>query len=207
MVGLFVPALLGFFWNGWVGALGAFLIAGTFRVFVVQQCTFFINSLCHTIGRQPYSSKCSARDSTIMAFLTFGEGYHNFHHEFQHDYRNGVKPWNFDPTKWTIWLLSKVGLVSNCRRVSPTRILLAEIAEAQRQAEAHLASLDASKVTVCDRARKAVTEMQEKLAAAYRELEEALARKAEMSRHAIERWRAEVREMAARLAQLKPLPA
>jgi hypothetical protein len=21
-----------------------------------------------------------------MAFLTFGEGYHNYHHEFQHDY-------------------------------------------------------------------------------------------------------------------------
>ena len=67
-------------------------------------------------------SKCSARDSTLMAFLTFGEGYHNFHHEFQHDYRNGVKAWNFDPTKWAIWLLSKVGLVSHCRTVSPSRI-------------------------------------------------------------------------------------
>ena len=108
-VGLVLPAVLGFLWNGWVGALGGFLIVGILRVVVVQQCTFFINSLCHTIGRQPYSSKCSARDSALMAFLTFGEGYHNFHHEFQHDYRNGVKPWNFDPTKWMIWLLSKVG--------------------------------------------------------------------------------------------------
>jgi stearoyl-CoA desaturase (delta-9 desaturase) len=34
-----------------------------------------------------------------MALLTFGEGYHNYHHEFQHDYRNGVKPWQWDPTK------------------------------------------------------------------------------------------------------------
>ncbi len=38
-----------------------------------------------------------------MALFTFGEGYHNYHHEFQHDYRNGVKPWQWDPTKWAIW--------------------------------------------------------------------------------------------------------
>jgi stearoyl-CoA desaturase (delta-9 desaturase) len=52
-----------------------------------------------------------------MALFTFGEGYHNYHHEFQHDYRNGVKPWQWDPTKWLIWLLSKVGLTGGLRRV------------------------------------------------------------------------------------------
>ena len=91
------PSLLGFWWNGWQGALGAFLIAGVARIVVLQHCTFLINSACHTIGRQPYSTKCSARDSLFLAFFTFGEGYHNYHHEFQHDYRNGVKPWQFDP--------------------------------------------------------------------------------------------------------------
>ena len=84
--------------NGWSdAALGGFLIAGVARIVVAQHCTFFINSLCHTIGRQPYSSSHSARDSAIMAFLTFGEGYHNYHHEFQHDYRNGVKPGSGTP--------------------------------------------------------------------------------------------------------------
>ncbi len=61
-----------------------------------------------------------------MAIFTFGEGYHNYHHEFQHDYRNGVKPWNFDPTKWIIWTLSKVGFTRNLRRVAQDKILLAE---------------------------------------------------------------------------------
>ncbi len=206
-VGLLGPALLGFLWNGWVGALGGFLIAGVLRVFVVQQSTFFINSLCHTIGRQPYSSRCSAKDSALMALLTFGEGYHNFHHEFQHDYRNGVKPWNFDPTKWTIWMLSKVGLISNCRTVSTSRILLAEIAEARRTADARLAFIDASSVTVCERARSAVNDLQERLAAAYHELEHAIAEKAEMSRHRVNRWRSDIRELMQSLANLKPLPA
>ena len=45
-----------------------------------------------------------------------GEGYHNYHHEFQHDYRNGVKPWEWDPTKWLIWSFSKIGLTTGLRR-------------------------------------------------------------------------------------------
>jgi stearoyl-CoA desaturase (Delta-9 desaturase) len=75
-----------------------------------------------------------------MAIVTLGEGYHNYHHEFQHDYRNGVKPWQIDPTKWIIWTLSKLGLTRKLRRVPPEKIVLAELAEAQRQLERKLAS-------------------------------------------------------------------
>ena len=121
-----VPTLLGALWNGWVGALGGFLIGGVAKIVVIQHCTFFINSACHTIGRQPYSTKCSARDSLLMALFTFGEGYHNYHHEFQHDYRNGVKPWQWDPTKWIIWTLTKFGLASGLRRVPKSTIELAQ---------------------------------------------------------------------------------
>ena len=137
-----MPAMLGYLWNGWVGALGAFLIAGVARVVFLQHCTFCINSLCHYIGKRPYSTRCTARDSWIMAIVTFGEGYHNYHHEFQHDYRNGVKPWQFDPTKWIIWTLSKLGLASNLRRVPSEKILLAELEEAQRRMATKLESPD-----------------------------------------------------------------
>lgn len=121
-----IPLILGFLWDGWPGALGAFLIAGIARIVVLQHCTFLINSACHAIGRQPYSKKCTARDSFLLALFTFGEGYHNYHHEFQHDYRNGVKPWQFDPTKWLIWSFSKIGLVRNLRRVPAEKIREAE---------------------------------------------------------------------------------
>ena len=121
-----IPGILGFLWDGWRGALGGFLIAGVTRIVFLQHCTFLINSACHTLGRQPYSKKCSARDSFLLAIFTFGEGYHNYHHEFQHDYRNGVKPWQIDPTKWIIWTLSKFGLVHDLRRVSSDRIEAAE---------------------------------------------------------------------------------
>jgi stearoyl-CoA desaturase (Delta-9 desaturase) len=132
LVSFGIPAILGFLWNGWRGTLGAFLIAGVARIVVLQHCTFLINSGCHTIGRQPYSTKCSARDSLLLALLTMGEGYHNYHHEFQHDYRNGVKPWQFDPTKWLIWTLSKLRLVRNLRRVSAAVIRSVEQEAANR---------------------------------------------------------------------------
>jgi stearoyl-CoA desaturase (delta-9 desaturase) len=139
-VGFGLPAVLGLLAGGWVGALGAFLLAGVARVVFVHHMTFCINSLCHWIGDRPYSTRISARDSLIMAFFTFGEGYHNFHHEFQHDYRNGVKPWQFDPTKWTIWLLHKLGLARSLRTVPEARIIKAQVAEKQRQLAAKLSA-------------------------------------------------------------------
>ncbi len=126
LVSLGLPALLGALWNGWSGALGGLLLAGVAKVVLLQHCTFLINSACHTVGHQPYSARCSARDSSLMALFTFGEGYHNYHHEFQHDYRNGVKRWQFDPTKWTIWALSKLGLTDGLRRVPNATIEAAE---------------------------------------------------------------------------------
>ena len=130
LIGIFVgfglPALIGFLMEGGIGALAGFLIAGVARLVMVHHMTFFINSLCHTICTQPYSKRCSAKDSWLMALFTFGEGYHNFHHEFQHDYRNGVKSWQFDPTKWMIWVLSKLGLTSDLRKASESKIRAAQ---------------------------------------------------------------------------------
>ncbi len=131
--GFVLPTIIGYIYGGPIAALGALLISGVARTVAVQHCTFCINSACHTLGTQPYSARCSARDSWVMAIFTFGEGYHNFHHEFQHDYRNGVKPWQFDPTKWSIWLLSKVGLTSNLRQVGDEKIRKAQEAELDRQ--------------------------------------------------------------------------
>jgi stearoyl-CoA desaturase (delta-9 desaturase) len=133
IMGFVVPTLIGWLAGGPMAALGAFLLAGVARIVVVHHMTFCINSLCHWIGDRPYSGTCSARDSFLMALFTFGEGYHNFHHEFQYDYRNGVRPWQFDPTKWTIWILAKLGLVRGLRTVPEERIVKARIAEQERQ--------------------------------------------------------------------------
>ncbi|MDB6079680.1 MAG: stearoyl-CoA 9-desaturase, partial [Akkermansiaceae bacterium] len=205
-VGLCLPALLAYLVDGTAtAALGGFLIAGVARVFVVQQSTFFINSLCHTIGRQPYSTRCSARDSFLMSLFTFGEGYHNYHHEFQHDYRNGVKPWNFDPTKWAIWGLSRVGLASDLRRVADSKVLLAEMGEARRRATVELARLEevAQGHPWRDKAVEAMNTLIERMSANYHDLEKAMGDRVDVSRKALRRWNKETRATLDHLAELR----
>ncbi|MGE3172071.1 MAG: acyl-CoA desaturase [Planctomycetota bacterium] len=120
--GAALPMAIGTLWGDPIGAM---LVAGWLRLCVQWHATFCINSLTHMFGRQPYSTRVSARDSFWIALLTFGEGYHNFHHRFQVDYRNGVKWYHYDPTKWWIWAMARIGLARDLRRVPAVRIAAA----------------------------------------------------------------------------------
>lgn len=102
--------------------IAALVGGGLLRVFAVHHCTWFINSIAHFWGCKTYSKELSAVDNAVLAFFTFGEGYHNYHHTMAHDYRNGIRWFHFDPTKWLIWTASKVGLASNLRSVSSIRV-------------------------------------------------------------------------------------
>ena len=102
--------------------IGAFFLAWWLRLFVVHHSTWFINSLAHTWGSKTYNREFSAVDNYIVSLLTFGEGYHNYHHFFATDFRNGIKWYHFDPTKWLIWGMSKLGLASGLRKVDPLKI-------------------------------------------------------------------------------------
>lgn len=116
--GLALTFMVGFLHNGWMGGLSCFLLAGIGRTFAVLNSTFCINSICHLWGRQPHGRSNSSRDSWWVSLLTFGEGYHNYHHTFQSDYRNGPRWYNFDPSKWLIFTLSKLRLASSLRTTS-----------------------------------------------------------------------------------------
>ena len=116
--GLALPFIVGFLYKGWVGGLGCFLLAGVGRTFFVLNSTFCINSICHLWGEQPHGKENSSRDGWWVSLVTFGEGYHNYHHKYQSDYRNGPKWYNFDPSKWLIYCLSMMGLASSLRRFS-----------------------------------------------------------------------------------------
>lgn len=114
---------------GWLlgDVWGTLVIAGLLRLVLTHHFTFFINSFCHMFGTRPYTDTNSARDNFFLAIFTWGEGYHNYHHFFQYDYRNGVKWWQYDPTKWLIAGLSKLGLTSELRTVDDTTIKHAEV--------------------------------------------------------------------------------
>ena len=126
--------LVGDFW-------GVFFLAGVLRLVVSHHFTFFINSLAHMWGERPYTEENTARDNPVLAVLTFGEGYHNFHHEFAHDYRNGVRWWQWDPTKWLIASLQWVGLTRRLKRTPVFQIQRALLSMQFTRAQRKLASL------------------------------------------------------------------
>lgn len=114
--GLALPFVVGFFYGGWMSGLSCFILAGVGRTFFVLNSTFCINSICHMWGQQPHGTGDSSRDSWWISLITFGEGYHNYHHMFLRDYRNGAEWYHFDPSKWLIFTLSKLRLAYNLQR-------------------------------------------------------------------------------------------
>lgn len=119
-----LPTLLGYFLGS---ALGGLAVAGFLRVVAVHHMTFFINSWCHYFGKQHYTDTNTARDSFLMAVATFGEGYHNFHHIFANDYRNGVRWYHWDPTKWMIQGFRLIGGAHSLRRTPWGEIIKAQL--------------------------------------------------------------------------------
>ncbi|TPX37635.1 hypothetical protein SmJEL517_g00691 [Synchytrium microbalum] len=114
------PAMIGaVFFND---ALGGLMYGGFVKAVCLWHATFAVNSLSHWNGDQPYTLDSTARDNWWLSFLTNGEGNHNFHHAFPRDYRCGSYWAQYDPTKWTIYLLSLVNLATDLYRIDDESI-------------------------------------------------------------------------------------
>ncbi len=113
--------MISFLFVGWLlkDFIGAFVLSWWTRLFVSHHFTWFINSLAHCWGAKTYSKEQTAVDNFLLALVTFGEGYHNYHHVFSSDYRNGVRWYHFDPSKWLVWTASKIRLAQNLKKISP----------------------------------------------------------------------------------------
>ena len=136
--GILLPLLIGFLTGH---PLGALLISVCLRLTIIYHGTFCINSVCHMFGKATYDIYSSARDHWVAALITFGEGYHNFHHHFPSDFRNGVRWYQWDPTKWTIAILAKFGLAWNLKRVSRFQIMAAQLAAENQKVQDWLAQI------------------------------------------------------------------
>lgn len=185
-----LPALLGWI-NGDVWSM--LLLAGLARLVVVHHCTFFINSLAHIWGSQPYTDKNTARDNPVLAFLTYGEGYHNFHHIFENDYRNGIHWWDYDPTKWLIKGLSWCGLATDLRKVSEERIESAKLQMQLKRSQNRIAG------------RKDAEELLETLQQEYERLKQQLLAYYQAKKELLDARRSHlcVKDMLPKVAELK----
>jgi len=131
--GIVFPVLVaGLGWGDW---RGGFYYACILKSVIVLQSTFCVNSLAHYVGDHTFSDVHTPRDCFWVSLVTLGEGYHNFHHEFPYDYRNGVKWYAYDPSKWIIWTLSLFGFTYNLKRFPANEIKKGELQMLEKKIE------------------------------------------------------------------------
>jgi len=88
----------------------AYFYGGCLARLITWHSTWLVNSLAHWLGDDEYANETSAKDHLFTALLTLGEGNHGFHHAFPMSYKNGVRWYHYDPTKWLIELGYYLGL-------------------------------------------------------------------------------------------------
>jgi stearoyl-CoA desaturase (delta-9 desaturase) len=95
-----------------------FVVWGIFvRIVVVFHCTWLVNSATHMFGYKSYDVGDRSTNCWWVALLTYGEGWHNNHHAFQHSARHGLRWWEIDLTWMTISVLQALGLATNVKLV------------------------------------------------------------------------------------------
>jgi stearoyl-CoA desaturase (delta-9 desaturase) len=204
--------------------VGMIVFALLLRVVVVHHTTWLINSAAHAWGSRHWSTRHTARDNWALSLLTFGEGYHNYHHTFQADYRNGPFWHNWDPSKWLIWTLARLRLADKLRRTPVDVTLGRRFEQARRELDAAIADLgDRARTAVASRLAPIETRFEEALerlkaarenvqAAARdteispRELRRAVWRARRSARRALRHWRAATRSCLAELVPAAQAP-
>lgn len=162
VVGFGLPTLIG---AAFGDALAGLLWGGFTRVAVIHHTTFFVNSLAHTLGKPEFNAEASAKDNWIVALATLGEGYHSFHHRFPADFRNGIRWYQWDPSKWFIAALKGVGLADHLLTTPLPQIEQARMSAAVRVLEP---KMEQATPTLVEEARQ-------RLQTASKHLEEAFA--------------------------------
>lgn len=196
-----IPVLIGLATGNLIGHLVVGLLL---RIVLTHHTTFLINSAAHVFGSRPYTDANSARDNWFLAPLTYGEGFHNFHHMWQWDYRNGALWYQWDSTKWILNGLAWAGLISKLRRVPVTLMDRARIRMEEKALRERLATAGAVASPLQDRLAAARERVDRALAGLQDRREAWDARKQEWRAKGLAKadaWKAAKREWKAGLSQ------
>jgi sn-1 stearoyl-lipid 9-desaturase len=106
--------------GGLLYAIGGwpFVFWGVFaRLVIVYHCTWLVNSATHKFGYRNFETTDNSTNCWWVAITTYGEGWHNNHHAYQHSARHGMKWWELDITWMTIQVLQFLGLATKVKLV------------------------------------------------------------------------------------------
>jgi stearoyl-CoA desaturase (delta-9 desaturase) len=116
LISMGLPPLIGGLASmSWAGALSAFFWASLVRVFLIHHVTWSINSICHTVGNRPFTSRDKSTNFWPLAVLSLGEAWHNLHHAEPTAARHGVLRGQVDISARVIWIFERFGWISDVR--------------------------------------------------------------------------------------------
>jgi stearoyl-CoA desaturase (delta-9 desaturase) len=93
--------------GGWQLVLwGVFL-----RTVFLLHCTWFVNSATHMWGSKRFATTDDSRNLWWVAYLSFGEGWHNNHHAHPVSARHGLAWYELDLNWYAIKACEKLGLI------------------------------------------------------------------------------------------------
>jgi stearoyl-CoA desaturase (Delta-9 desaturase) len=122
MLSLAVPGVVGWAWiGGWYGFLAGLVWGGAVRILLLHHVTWSINSICHYWGRRRFPLRDESRNVWWLAWLSFGESWHNNHHAFPSSAFHGLRSLEIDPGGWVIRALERCGLAWRVVRIPPER--------------------------------------------------------------------------------------
>ncbi|CAG2110951.1 unnamed protein product [Medioppia subpectinata] len=109
-----------YFWSeGWLNAL---IVGAFWRYCTSLHCTWFVNSAAHMFGDKPYNPRIEPRENPFVSFGAFGEGFHNYHHEFPFDYKTSEMGWKLNVTTVFIDFMALIGQAYDLRQLSQKMI-------------------------------------------------------------------------------------
>ncbi|KAI1286040.1 Delta(9)-fatty-acid desaturase fat-6 [Halotydeus destructor] len=102
--------------------LTSFAIAFLLPMLWTAHVILLINSAAHMFGDKPYSAKIAPADSGWLAAITFGGGYHNFHHMFPSDYTCSEPDRKFNMGRPFLNFMAKLGQAYDLKSASPAMV-------------------------------------------------------------------------------------
>ncbi|XP_032678593.1 acyl-CoA Delta(11) desaturase-like [Odontomachus brunneus] len=117
--GFILPILIPYWFLG--ETLWCALFANMCWYNVILNNSSFVNSVAHKWGMTPYDKTIRPKENFVIALLTLGEGWYNYHHTFPWDYRTSEFG-KVNPSAAFINFCAFLGLANDLKITSPELI-------------------------------------------------------------------------------------
>lgn len=117
LIPMFVPCL---FWGE--KAAVSFFLCVVVRYVLSLHATWLVNSAAHLWGSRPYDKTMNPAENVFVSIGAIGEGFHNYHHAFPHDYSTSEHGPYLNITTCFIDICAVLGLVSHRRKMTSAMV-------------------------------------------------------------------------------------